>query len=628
LVAQGPCAHGEFFFLRRLTIGRSRENNVCLTHPTVSERHAVIEGSPAEFKIKDLGSKNGVLVNGQKVSEAVLNHCDRIQLGKTLLVFLKSGAAATSAVGSSQEPLGGVVDGTVTVELVDCSETASVGTGQAASRIAAATKRALVYLDSWLGADDVRSLSARILADVVKLVGADRGAMLLVEQGALTMVAAHLSQGVNGVVTVPRTVASRVLATRGGIVSGSPMTDAALADQPSILRQGLSSLVAVPVMIDANAEGVLYLDSLTRQELFDRRTVSDLMAVGRAAAVALHEVQRRLRSEGQASATTALGRHFPSTVVEAMRQRGSALQRPIRTTAAVLRVGVNTLGRADPSEEEYLTLLDEFTRRAQWVVLRTGGAVEMVVGPTIKALYGYPDARSLDDLRPLQAALEIQRELHGLSLGTVLASGIGLSARVSLEVGDLIASLLGDENRTQLFSIGEVAQAASTLLSLSSKGEVLLGPAAVERWGSELVLGRTVTVKGQSPGLPEGGQARSLVGLRREPGPRNLERRLAVDAIPVRIQSLTTLTTTDGLFMPDHADPHHGVLEWTRPAGVPRVSPDERLRIAFLVWDGTTSEAFTATIKAVTPVADVEAGVLLSLDIELETPVNAEETTA
>jgi ABC-type multidrug transport system ATPase subunit len=56
----------------RLVIGRAGDCDICLPHPTVSRRHALLVRGPAGFQLHDLDSVNGVFVGGQRINEAVL----------------------------------------------------------------------------------------------------------------------------------------------------------------------------------------------------------------------------------------------------------------------------------------------------------------------------------------------------------------------------------------------------------------------------------------------------------------------------------------------------------------------------------------------------------------------------
>jgi hypothetical protein len=67
-------------------LGRSAEADVRLDDPGISRRHAVLRLTPVPA-ITDLGSTNGTLVNGQRVTEADLSDGATITLGETTLVF-------------------------------------------------------------------------------------------------------------------------------------------------------------------------------------------------------------------------------------------------------------------------------------------------------------------------------------------------------------------------------------------------------------------------------------------------------------------------------------------------------------------------------------------------------------
>ncbi len=71
----------------RTTIGRGADNRLVLNDAEVSTRHAEIIASPAGFLLRDLGSANGITLNGRPVTEAYLNVGDEIGIGTTRLVF-------------------------------------------------------------------------------------------------------------------------------------------------------------------------------------------------------------------------------------------------------------------------------------------------------------------------------------------------------------------------------------------------------------------------------------------------------------------------------------------------------------------------------------------------------------
>jgi FhaA, N-terminal domain/FHA domain len=69
-------------------IGRSRECDVVLDDSGISRRHAQVKPQAGGWAIEDLGSTNGLRVNGARVQGAAdLQPGDRIEMGSTEIVF-------------------------------------------------------------------------------------------------------------------------------------------------------------------------------------------------------------------------------------------------------------------------------------------------------------------------------------------------------------------------------------------------------------------------------------------------------------------------------------------------------------------------------------------------------------
>ena len=71
----------------KVVLGRSRECDIVVSDPNVSRRHAELRRDDGRWTIVDLGSTNGIKVNGRRVSDAALREGDRVTLGVTDLTF-------------------------------------------------------------------------------------------------------------------------------------------------------------------------------------------------------------------------------------------------------------------------------------------------------------------------------------------------------------------------------------------------------------------------------------------------------------------------------------------------------------------------------------------------------------
>jgi len=92
VVRRGPEV-GERFYLdrARLTVGRDPVSDIFLNDITVSREHAVLTVSAGDVSVEDVGSLNGVYVNGASVTRASLRNGDQVQIGRFQMVFMSGG---------------------------------------------------------------------------------------------------------------------------------------------------------------------------------------------------------------------------------------------------------------------------------------------------------------------------------------------------------------------------------------------------------------------------------------------------------------------------------------------------------------------------------------------------------
>ena len=85
------------------TIGRSPENSIRLDDNSVSSRHAEVVLVAESCYLKDLGSTNGTIVNGQPIKEVQLRAGDRIRFGKVEASFEREIASAAQPLPRLEE---------------------------------------------------------------------------------------------------------------------------------------------------------------------------------------------------------------------------------------------------------------------------------------------------------------------------------------------------------------------------------------------------------------------------------------------------------------------------------------------------------------------------------------------
>jgi len=77
-----------------LSIGRAKENNICIKDAVVSGHHAEIfveknEKGKKVYFIQDLKSTNGLYVNKHKITCKQLKHKDKLRIGRSMFIFIE-----------------------------------------------------------------------------------------------------------------------------------------------------------------------------------------------------------------------------------------------------------------------------------------------------------------------------------------------------------------------------------------------------------------------------------------------------------------------------------------------------------------------------------------------------------
>jgi hypothetical protein len=85
----------ELVLIGTLTVGRDPSCHISDLDPLLSRRHAEFVTGKSGCTVRDLGSRNGMLVNGLKVREQLLKEGDLVQLGHLQLRYSEIEIAAT-----------------------------------------------------------------------------------------------------------------------------------------------------------------------------------------------------------------------------------------------------------------------------------------------------------------------------------------------------------------------------------------------------------------------------------------------------------------------------------------------------------------------------------------------------
>jgi hypothetical protein len=101
----------ELLLVSKLVVGRDPTCDLSEADPLLSRRHAEFTVSGDDIVVRDLGSRNGIYVNGARVAESLLQSGDIIRIGHLQMRYLEDSAPLVSVPELADDATGLVIPG-------------------------------------------------------------------------------------------------------------------------------------------------------------------------------------------------------------------------------------------------------------------------------------------------------------------------------------------------------------------------------------------------------------------------------------------------------------------------------------------------------------------------------------
>ena len=126
----------EVLLIDTVAVGRDPRCDISAADPLLSRRHAEFVVSGPTVVVRDLKSRNGILVNGRRMPQAVLHPGDVVQIAQLVVTFLSHIAPETmlAPIPSPEEGTGPAQAGDDKTSLLSASEIQAVAAASAEGR--------------------------------------------------------------------------------------------------------------------------------------------------------------------------------------------------------------------------------------------------------------------------------------------------------------------------------------------------------------------------------------------------------------------------------------------------------------------------------------------------------------
>ena len=283
-----------------VVVGRSTKADIILAEDSVSRRHARLFVSGGCLFVEDLGSSNGVLVNGERVAQQALSRNDVVQIGCYTLRAEPLNAAAQQKLVRRTE--------------IEFSEVAPIHDRV----VEEGEQRSVSFLyrvsQCLCNHRQLRPLVEGVLDAVMANIPAERAFALLrsdLKDPVRLYVSRALAQR-DGAPPISHTLVDHVLSTKASVLTTDASQDERFEDSDSIAAYQIKAVICVPLTGHEGVYGVIYVDSETAPVRLGQRQLQLLSIVGQIVGAGVENIiltekqirQERLAGIGQTVSST------------------------------------------------------------------------------------------------------------------------------------------------------------------------------------------------------------------------------------------------------------------------------------------------------------------------------------
>ena len=281
-----------------VTIGREASNGIAITDPSVSRKHCLVSWHDGKFRLRDLDSRNGTLVNGAGVEEQWLKHGDEIAAGDSSFLFLLEDEDLPPPDGRVEFEDAKFTAETTIIhprDVVYLQPDRLLRELPATSSVARNLNALLKISQIVHAIRDLSELQGQLLDLIFEVVPAGRSAILLADsegQQFNSMFARMRQPGQAELVKVSRTIARQVLEQGIAILGSDVPGSENLRAVESLAASQVRSLLCVPLTVFQRVIGCIYLDSDTLSNRLNEEHLQLVTAIAGISAVALENARR------------------------------------------------------------------------------------------------------------------------------------------------------------------------------------------------------------------------------------------------------------------------------------------------------------------------------------------------
>jgi len=494
-----------------IKLGRLEGNDIVIADMFVSRVHAEVGRKGVRFVIRDLKSRYGTFVNGDRVSEKELSYGDEIQVGNTLITFVDENTLdqVPEKKGSARR-IGAIYDIDERIRQVKIQVAKGDRKEAILETLSALEHGFEEYRDKLNEAEKSKEVAStlcevskiinyvfdlnvllNLLLDLgLKIIRARRGFIMLHDEPshslkvkvARNMGADRISAESPG---ISQTIAREAFEKGELVRTEDAASDERFRSMESVINYAIGSVICAPLVSKEKRKlGVIYLDNPAGQSQFDAEDIQFMASFANQAAIAIENARLYEKIRAEEMIRERLQRFFSPGVMKKIMAEEKALTLGGEHKIATI-IFCDIRGYTSLTEKIdtliAVRILNEFLSSMTEAVFEEEGTLDKYIGDCVMAIFGAPVTHPDDPLRAVRAALDMKQRVGRLKdqwreqirIPEIEQFEIG----IGIHTGEVIAGNVGYIKRMEYTVVSTAVNLASRLENYAEPGQIIISRA-------------------------------------------------------------------------------------------------------------------------------------------------------
>jgi adenylate cyclase len=340
---------------------------------------------------------------------------------------------------------------------------------------------ALYHASKLIASDfDLNRRLSDVLDTAIEVMDADRGFVLLRDEDSRRLclsVAREMGQDL-AASSPSMGIAGKAAIDGEPVLMTDSTSDQEFGTRDSIIRQRITSAMAVPLRVEDRVMGSIYVDTHKADVTFNEEDIELFVSLAAQSALAIDNVRLYEKMVLADRKRSNLSRFLSPTILDEVMREGSSLElggskRVVTTLFCDIR-GFTKIAESTPPDMIVSMLNEHFTAMTD-LVFQYNGTLDKYIGDEIMAVFGAPLSAEDDAWRAVQTALAIQARNAELNDLRTRENRPTLDLGIGINTGEVIAGYMGSLRRMEFTVVGDYVNTARRLCDLAAADQIVVG---------------------------------------------------------------------------------------------------------------------------------------------------------